>query len=132
MNTHSKHSEDHAAPNAPESEKTAKPPKKRGFWGIVGAIVWGLVLLSLVLAAIAGGVAGGYMYTLYQELPSISRLEEFSPSLVTKVYDRDNNVIGEFFSKNARWSATPTCPKNLLRRWCRWKINAFSGISAWT
>ncbi len=86
-----------AAPRPEDTRTQKKPKKKRGFWGILGQIVWGLILLSLVFGAIAGGVASGYMYTLYQELPSISRLEEFSPSLVTKVYDRNNDVIGEFF-----------------------------------
>ena len=99
---HTDHTEntDQQNTQTPQAEGTRtqkKPRKKRGFWGILGQIVWGLILLSLVFGAIAGGVAGGYMYTLYQELPSISRLEEFSPSLVTKVYDRNNDVIGEFF-----------------------------------
>lgn len=98
------HSEQHdeqqtSTPQADEQPKSGapKPKKKRSVLGCLGQLLWGLFLGILVLGAIAGGAAGGYMYTLYQELPSISRLEEFSPSLVTKVYDRNEDVIGEFF-----------------------------------
>ena len=71
--------------------------KKRSFLRTFLLFVWGVILFSLVLMAIIGGIVGGYLYTLYTELPSISRLEEFSPSLVTKVYDSHDELIGEFF-----------------------------------
>lgn len=77
--------------------KTSPGKKRRSFFRIFLHVVWSLILLSLVFMAIIGGIVGGYVYTLYIELPSISRLEEFSPSLVTKVYDDNDELIGEFF-----------------------------------
>lgn len=80
-----------------EEKPLSTPQRKRTIWGMIGKIIWSLFLLACIGATIVGGIVGGYVYTLYTELPSISRLEEFSPSLVTKVYDQNNEVIGEFF-----------------------------------
>jgi penicillin-binding protein 1A len=94
----SKSESDHlAAPGISTISRDASAKKKRSFFRIFLHVVGWLILLSLVMMAILGGIVGGYLYTLYAELPSISRLEEFSPSSVTKVYDRNDELIGEFF-----------------------------------
>ncbi len=41
--------------------------------------------------------AGGFLYTIYTELPDIDRSGGIPAKLVTKVYDRHNELIGEFF-----------------------------------
>ncbi|MBD3308122.1 PBP1A family penicillin-binding protein [candidate division KSB3 bacterium] len=83
------------------TEKTAdtpnKPPRKRSFFRKILRLVWGLIIASLILSAIMAGIAGGTLYSLYRELPNIDRLEKFRPSLVTRVYDQHNELIGEFF-----------------------------------
>ncbi len=87
---------DHAAPHS-EHEEAAQQPKKRSALQIMLRIVWALFLVCLVGLSVSGGIGAGYLYTLYMELPDIARLEEFRPSLVTKVYDRNDTLIGEFF-----------------------------------
>ena len=93
---HSSESGGYPSANASmQSERADRP--KRSFWQRVWHVLGMLTMASLVVTASVGGVVGGILYSFYTELPSISRLEEFRPSLVTKVYDSQNEMIGEFF-----------------------------------
>ena len=74
-----------------------KPKRKNSFPRIFFWLVKTTFITILVFAAIGAGVAGGVLYSFYTELPDIDRLEKFRPSLVTKVYDRNEELIGEFF-----------------------------------
>ncbi|MDD5021742.1 MAG: transglycosylase domain-containing protein, partial [Endomicrobiaceae bacterium] len=38
-----------------------------------------------------------FISKLIDELPSISNLENFKPSVVTKIFDKDGNIISELF-----------------------------------
>ena len=80
-----------------EKETTARPSGGVKAWRLMKWIVWKLILTTLVLSAIGSGMAAGFLYSFYTELPDINRLEEFRPSLVTKVYDKNETLIGEFF-----------------------------------
>ena len=57
----------------------------------------------ILLAMAAGGAAG---YVVYQELatdlPDVSALQDYQPSLVTEVYDRNEELIAEFFVEKRR------------------------------
>jgi len=88
--------------------------KKRSFFRRFLRFLWAVIILSLVLMSILGGIAGGYVYTLYTQLPNISRLEEFSPSLVTKVYDRNDELIGEFFIEKRALVSFEELPKDFV------------------
>ncbi len=80
-----------------QNETLSKPVRKRSFFRNVLRFLGWMFIVALILGAISGGVAGGILYSFYKELPDIARLEEFRPSLVTKVYDRNEELIGEFF-----------------------------------
>lgn len=61
---------------------------------------WVLLTCGLLLVLVLGTAAGvGYHY--YQkfsaDLPQVSELEDYQPSLVTKVYDRYGELIADFF-----------------------------------
>lgn len=61
---------------------------------------WVLLTFSLLVLLCLGTAAGiGYHY--YQQwsadLPAVSELENYQPSLITKVYDRDGGLIADFF-----------------------------------
>ena len=57
----------------------------------------------ILLATAGAGVAG---YVVYQELatdlPDVSALQDYQPSLVTEVYDRHEELIAEFFVEKRR------------------------------
>lgn len=58
-----------------------------------------LTLLALCAAFLGVGLYLGVYERFRAELPSIARLEEWQPSLVTKVFSRDGKVIAEFASE---------------------------------
>ena len=95
------------------TRRSANKPK-RSFFRKFLRFVGGLILLGLVSMAVGGGVAGGYVYSLYRELPSIARLEAFSPSLVTTVFDRKNEQIGEFFIEKRTLVTFADLPANFI------------------
>src|SRR5437899_11433672 len=57
------------------------------------ALLWGAVTV-VVIGFVAGLVTVGY---LLQELPPLTGLHEYQPSLLTRVYSPDKQVIGQFF-----------------------------------
>lgn len=85
--------------NASDSDRniTPKSGRKKSFFRSLLHFLWGLIIIALILTAIVTGIASGTLYSFYTELPAIERLEKFRPSLVTKVYDRNEELIGEFF-----------------------------------
>src|SRR5437899_11665902 len=56
------------------------------------ALLWG-VLTVVLIGFVAGLATVGY---LLQDLPPITGLHEYQPSLVTRVYSADKQVIGQF------------------------------------
>jgi penicillin-binding protein 1A len=55
-------------------------------------------MLSLFFTTmLAIGGAGGYVYSLFSDLPDISRLEGFNPSESSIVYSADGKVLSEFY-----------------------------------
>ncbi len=57
------------------------------------ALLWGVFTVALI-GFVAGLATVGY---LLQDLPPITGLHEYQPSLVTRVYSADKQVIGQFF-----------------------------------
>ena len=62
------------------------------------------VFAFLILLAMGAAAAAGYV--VYQELatdlPDVSALQDYQPSLVTEVYDRHEELIAEFFVEKRR------------------------------
>ena len=70
--------------------------KKRGF--LKTLILWSF-LLGLVLI-LCGGMAGIVLYySISKDLPKISSLSDYQPSIITTVYSDDNRKIAEFFKE---------------------------------
>ena len=72
------------------------------------------VMVLLVMAA--AGAAG---YAAYQELaiglPDVSALQDYQPSLVTEVYDRNEKLIAEFFVEKRRLVHLSEIPAHVLQ-----------------
>ncbi len=100
----------------PESDPAGSEiPRKRSWFRIFLRLIGGLCIVFLILLSILTGVAGGVLYSLYSELPDIVRLEKFRPSLVTKVYDRDEELIGEFFIERRALVSYEDLPDNFVK-----------------
>jgi penicillin-binding protein 1A len=80
------------------------------FWTIIRIF---LIILSIFLA-IAVGAAGGMLYIYSQDLPRVSKLEEFEPSLITNVYSEEGELIGEFFEEKRILVSYSDIPQYLI------------------
>jgi len=69
-------------------KKFKKPTGKKLFKSL-------LLIVIFVAVSLLGSLVGAYM-AIVRNLPSISELEEFKPSIITYLYSADGQVIGEF------------------------------------
>ena len=53
-------------------------------------------LVALFVAAALAGTATGVLFAFTGDLPQISALDDYSPSTITRLYDRNGAVIAEF------------------------------------
>lgn len=61
-----------------------------------------LLGLHLIAAALIGVLGCAYIFVLYQTLPPLVTVEDYKPSLVSEVYDRKGEKIGEFYREEVR------------------------------
>ncbi|MFA6582884.1 MAG: transglycosylase domain-containing protein [Elusimicrobiaceae bacterium] len=71
-----------------------------------------IYLSALAITLLIGAGAAGLRYIL-AGLPSIDNLEEYTPSLSTKVYDKDEQLIAEFTVERRALIPLDKIPKNL-------------------
>lgn len=90
---------------APNSHRTAR------LWRGANVIAL-IVLFSLSMGT---GVFLGVYERMRAELPSIARLEEWSPSLVTQVYSSDGQLVAEFASERRQIVPLDRVPRQFLR-----------------
>jgi penicillin-binding protein 1A len=84
-------------------------PKRRWRW-------WHIILMAAALTVIlAGGGAAGTLWYFSQDLPSLEPLQNYQPSLVTRVYSDDRQIIGQFFIERRFLKPLPEIPKNLTQ-----------------
>ncbi len=74
-----------------------------------------LALIVLFSLSMGTGVFLGFYQRMRADLPSIARLEEWSPSLVTKVYSRDGELIAEFASERREIVPLDRVPESFLK-----------------
>jgi len=55
-----------------------------------------LGIASLFLTAALAGTAGGVVFAFMGDLPAVEALEDYTPNATTRVYSRDDQLIGEF------------------------------------
>lgn len=86
-----------------------KTPLRRG-WLKSKLIRILLVIFFLFLLFILVGSSIIY-YVLLQELPSIAALKDFRPSIATRVYDDNNELIDEFFLEDRKLIKVSDVPR---------------------
>lgn len=83
-----------------------EPPTRRermafiSIWGLFSLIILGLIMVPLHL----------YLSTL----PSIRALEEYRPGIITKIYDANGQLIGQFAEERRILIPLTSVPKSLL------------------
>src|SRR5438094_9920585 len=55
-----------------------------------------LVFVFLLCLAVVVGATAGVLFVYNSDLPQVSSLEDYHPSLITEVYSDDGRVIGSF------------------------------------
>jgi len=92
--------------------RAAKPPRgpaaggQRGYASLLIILgVVGVVLLGTSLV----------FYLLLMELPSIAALKDFRPSIATRVYDDNNELIDEFFLEDRKVIKLTECPRYVIQ-----------------
>ena len=82
-----------------EIRKNRARHEKKGFLGTF--ILWSF-LLGLVLVICAAGAGLVLYYSISKDLPKITSLADYHPSIITTVYADDNRKIAEFFKERIR------------------------------
>ncbi|MBU2054712.1 MAG: PBP1A family penicillin-binding protein [Proteobacteria bacterium] len=87
------------------SYRRRRKPSRRPLWGII-AVVGFLLLFSISL------VGGSMAYYLFlKKLPSIAALRDYRPSITTRVYADNNELIDEFFLEDRKLIKYENIPK---------------------
>jgi penicillin-binding protein 1A len=91
-------------------EKSPRPPRRR-----FRRLVLICFLLLLVLAAAgAAALVGGYLY-ISQDLPRISSLKDYRPSIISTVFDENHRKIAEFFRERRVVVGLAEVPPQLVK-----------------
>lgn len=69
----------------------------------------------LVLAAVVIGGAVGFLAYSAWDLPEVQKLEEFRPSITTRVYSSENRMLAEFFLENRTPVTIDEVPETMIR-----------------
>ena len=72
-----------------------------------------LIVFAILLVGGAGGLGGIFWY-FSNDLPSIESLREYQPSLVTKIYGDDRQLIGQFYIERRVLVLLSQMPPDLL------------------
>lgn len=78
----------------------------------LGTIVLVTILCCLILAVIGSSIL---YYILLKELPSIAALKDYRPSIATRVYADNNELIDEFFLEDRKVIKLADVPKVVIQ-----------------
>jgi len=96
--------------NTEQSEKDIRKRRtKKG--SIIKKIFFYALILSLA-AVLAGGI---FLYSLVDDLPSIASLKDYRPSIITKVYANDGQLIDEFYLEDRKVVQVTNLPKFVIQ-----------------
>ncbi len=86
-----------------------RPPSRQWPW-------WKITLLVLgVLTVLVVGSAVGAFWYLSQDLPALDSLQEYQPSLVSRVYSDDRQVIGQYYIERRLLTPLADIPQSLTQ-----------------
>ncbi|MHB8829197.1 MAG: penicillin-binding protein 1A [Syntrophales bacterium] len=87
------------------SPKKRRSSSRRSFLGVA--------VIAFIVFFVGAALAGSSLvyYALLQELPSIAALKDYRPSITTRVYADNNELIDEFFLEDRKVIKYPDIPK---------------------
>lgn len=74
-----------------------------------------LLYLFLILTAVLTGGAAGFMIFSVWDLPEVKTLEEYKPSITSRVYSDNNKLLAEFFMENRTPVVLTDVPEDLIK-----------------
>src|SRR5215471_7225865 len=105
--------------------------KKHRWWRWVLLAFGFLCSLTLLIAVVAGFVI---YQRLVADLPQVSELEHYQPSLVTKVYDRYGELIADFFIEKRILVPLEDIPMHVRQATIAaedWRFYTHGGVDTW-
>ncbi len=72
-----------------------------------------LYLFLTLAAALIGGSAGFLIFSVW-DLPEVKTLEEYKPSITSRVYSDNNKLLAEFFMENRTPVTLEEVPENMI------------------
>ena len=73
-----------------------------------------IIIYSILFILFAGlGISGGYFIAAIQDLPRIDQLKNYQPSLITKIYSDNGEVIAKFFRERRETVSLSDTPLSL-------------------
>ena len=73
-----------------------------------------LYLFLIILAVFIGGATGYIIFSLW-DLPEVQTLEEYKPSITSRVYSDSNKLLAEFFLENRTPVVIENVPEMLIK-----------------
>ncbi len=73
-----------------------------------------LLYLFLTLAAVLIGGAAGFVIFSVWDLPEVKTLEEYKPSITSRVYSDNNKLLAEFYVENRTPVTLADVPENMI------------------
>ena len=77
----------------------------------------GIIIVVILMLFVTVALAGSSMvyYVLLKELPSIAALKDYRPSITTRVYADNNELIDEFFLEDRKVIKYEEIPKIVIQ-----------------
>ncbi|MBW2594930.1 MAG: PBP1A family penicillin-binding protein [Deltaproteobacteria bacterium] len=86
--------------------------KRRAKRGGIGRKILAWIAISLLLLILTGA---GFIYFLVDGLPSIASLKDYRPSIITRVYAGDGQLIDEFYLEDRKIVRVTDLPKFVIQ-----------------
>jgi len=92
------------------SRKRIPPNRKTRIGSILKKI-----FLTILIAAVLGAAGATYfLYTIAKELPSVASLKDYRPSIITRVYADNDELIDEFYLEDRKVVRVSDLPKFVI------------------
>ena len=89
-----------------------RPPQQKSSWG---RLILRLFLLLFFLGMVVAGGAAYYVYYHFnRDLPDYTLIKDFRPNLITRVYARNGQLIGEYFTERRMIVPYSRLPQHLI------------------
>lgn len=90
------------------NRKPPTPPKSKG-------VLSALLLIAVTLGVVALLGVSGYIFYLMAKLPTVDRLADYKPPIVSQVFGDDGSLVGEFYLERRIVVPVNQMPRKLIQ-----------------